>query len=103
MPQRTDLAWLPLPLPLPYPDPLPRRLHGVVEQHRDRHRSDAPGDRCNRPGDLLHLVELHVAHQPVALLQRRIVDAVHATSMTTASGFTMSPVTNSGLPIATMR
>src|SRR5438445_3638962 len=34
--------------------------------------------RSNRAGDLLHLVELHVAHQPVALLQRRIVDAVHA-------------------------
>ena len=45
-----------------------RRAQGVLHQHGDRHRADAAGDGGDEPGHFLGLLEVHIAHQPVAAL-----------------------------------
>src|SRR3712207_9353607 len=51
-------------------DALPIYLHArglqrVAEQHRDRHRPDAAGDRRDRARDLADLRERDIAEEPV--------------------------------------
>src|SRR5712692_10786329 len=83
--------------------PLARRLNGVVEQHGDRHGTDAAGHWSDGGRDLSRFLEFHVPDEAIALFARWIVDAVHADVDDHRARFDHRPVTNSGFPIATTR
>src|SRR6266540_7092422 len=54
------------------------RGYRVREEHRDRHRTDASGDRRDGLRLLLHRVEVDIADRAVTALRARIGDAVDA-------------------------